>query len=84
MSPADDKQMLDKAETFDGPWKSGDHAVGIGNQSQFPPQGRSWDGWLDEARVIGAVKSGHWVKLDYESQREGQKFLTFGKVNASP
>lgn len=57
-----------------------DHAVGIGNQSQFPDKGRSWDGVLDEARVLNVVKDEHWIKLDYESQREGQKFLIFGKI----
>ena len=31
--------VLEKAETFDGDWKSGDHPVGIGNQSQFPERG---------------------------------------------
>lgn len=72
--------VLDKVETFDEPWTSGDHPVGIGNQSQFPERGRAWDGVLDEARVIGAVKDEHWIKLDYESQREGQKFLALGKV----
>ncbi len=70
---------LDKAETFDTPWMSGDHPVGIGNQSQFPQQRRSWDGVLDEARVIHGVRDEHWIRLDYESQREGQKFLTFGR-----
>jgi hypothetical protein len=70
--------VLDKEEKFDSPWTSGDHPVGIGNQSQFPDRGRQWDGVLDEARVIGAVKDEHWIKLDYESQREGQRFVTFG------
>jgi len=74
--------VLDKEETFAVPWRSDDHAVGIGNQSQFPDKGRQWDGVLDEARVMGVVKDEHWIKLDYESQREGQKFLTFGKTEA--
>jgi hypothetical protein len=72
--------VLDKEETFAVPWRSDGHAVGIGNQSQFPDKGRQWDGVLDEARVLNVVKDEHWIKLDYESQREGQKFLTFGKV----
>jgi hypothetical protein len=72
--------VLDKEETFAVPWRSDDHAVGIGNQSQFPDKGRQWDGVLDEARVLNVVKDEHWIKLDYESQREGQKFLTFGKT----
>jgi type 1 glutamine amidotransferase len=72
--------VLDKVETFDTAWMSGDHPVGIGNQSQFPQQGRGWDGILDEARVLDVVKDEHWIKLDYESQKEGQRFLTFGKT----
>ena len=72
--------VLDKEETFDMPWASGDHPVGIGNQSQFPQQGRSWDGVLDEARVLNVVKDEHWIKLDYESQREGQRLVTFGET----
>jgi hypothetical protein len=72
--------VLDKEETFAVPWRSDDHAVGIGNQSQFPDRGRQWDGLLDEARVLNVVKDEHWIKLDYESQREGQKLLSFGKA----
>jgi len=71
--------VLDKEETFAVPWRSDDHAVGIGNQSQFPDKGRQWDGLLDEARVVNVVKDEHWIKLDYESQREGQQLLGFGR-----
>jgi hypothetical protein len=70
--------VLEREETFDVNWISGDHPVGLGNQSQFPEQGRSWDGELDEARVMQVVKDAHWVKLEYESQREGSKLLRFG------
>jgi hypothetical protein len=72
--------VLEKADTFDSEWKSDDHPVGIGNQSQFPQRGRQWDGLLDEARFLNVVKDDNWIKLDYESQREGQKLLTFGKA----
>jgi hypothetical protein len=71
--------VLDVEQPFDVEWVSGDHPVGIGNQSQFPQQGRSWDGTLDEARVLNTPKDANWIKLDYESQREGQKFSKFGK-----
>lgn len=71
---------LEAVETFDVNWKSDDFPVGFGNQSQFPEQGRWWDGWLDEARVMEVVKDDHWIKLEYESQREEQKFLSFGKT----
>ncbi len=73
--------VLDKSEKFDAEWKTDDHPVGIGNQSQFPEKGgRNWDGVLDEARVIGQAKNEHWIKLDYESQRPGSRFLQFGKA----
>ncbi|WP_343704193.1 DUF2341 domain-containing protein [Chitinophaga sp.] len=73
--------VLDATATFDSKWKTDDHPVGIGNQSQFPDKGgRFWDGWLDEARVLKVVKDEHWIKLDYESQREGQRLLQFGKT----
>ena len=73
--------VLEKEDTFDFPWSSGDHPVGLGNQSQWPVKGgRFWDGALDEARILGVSKDEHWVKLDYESQRDGQKLVTLGKV----
>jgi hypothetical protein len=71
--------QLNHLDTFAKEWKTDDHPVGIGNQSQFPGKGRSWDGVLDEARVLSSPKDEHWIKLDYESQRENQRFLTFGE-----
>jgi hypothetical protein len=76
--------VLEAVETFDSRWQSGDYPVGIGNQSQFPTQGRFWDGALDEARMLGVVKDDHWIKLDYESQREGQKLVRLGEVRRRP
>lgn len=70
--------VLEMVDRFPEAWTSGDHAVGIGNQSQFPDRGRAWDGFLDEARVLRVPKDPHWIKLDYESQREGQRFLRIG------
>jgi len=72
--------VLEKADTFDVNWISGEHPVGIGNQSQFPEKGRQWDGVLDEARALHVAKDDNWMKLDYESQREGSKLLIFGKT----
>jgi hypothetical protein len=72
--------VLDKSSTFDVNWISGDHPVGIGNQSQFPEKGRQWDGVLDEARALNVAKDDHWIKLDFESQREGSKLLSHGKT----
>jgi hypothetical protein len=72
--------VLEKTDTFDVNWISGDHPVGLGNQTQFPEKGRQWDGLLDEARVLNVPKNDDWIKLDYESQREGSKLLSYGKV----
>jgi len=52
------------------------YPVGIGNNSQIPS--RSWDGYLDEARVMNVSKDQTWAKLECESQREGQKLVSFG------
>ena len=38
---------------------------------------REWDGILDEARVQVA-RDANWVKLEFESQKDGSKFLSFG------
>jgi hypothetical protein len=73
--------QLEMVDRYDVPWKSDDHPVGIGNQSQFPDRGRQWDGVLDEARVMNVAKDSHWIKLDYESQRENQQFLKLGRTH---
>ena len=39
---------------------------------------REWDGILDEARVLKVARDANWVKLEFESQKEGAKFLSFG------
>jgi hypothetical protein len=63
-----------------GMWRAADHPVGIGTQSQYINEGRHWNGPIDEARVIAGVKDANWIKLDFESQKEGSKLLTFGPV----
>jgi Concanavalin A-like lectin/glucanases superfamily/Domain of unknown function (DUF2341) len=64
-------------------WTSGAaKPVGIGNNTNHTDGRRSWDGYLDEARVLNVAKDASWVKLDYESQREGQKLVTFGAVES--
>ncbi|MXV16440.1 hypothetical protein [Hufsiella ginkgonis] len=32
-----------------------------------------------EARVMNQAKDEHWARLDYESQKEGQRFTSYGK-----
>lgn len=72
--------VLNATEMFDSKWKTDDHPVGIGNQSQFPDKGgRNWDGLLDEARVLSVAKDEYWIKLDFETQREQPTLLEFGK-----
>jgi hypothetical protein len=58
--------------------------LGIGQQTQYldpvknANEQRSWEGILDEARVMNVAVSPDWIKLDYESQKPGSKFLIFG------
>jgi hypothetical protein len=74
---------LEVENTDGGDWTSGtDNPVGIGNNTTWPDGRRSWDGYLDEARVLNEPRSDAWVKLDYESQREGQKLVTLGAVRS--
>jgi hypothetical protein len=57
------------------PWKTATTAkVMIGNNSSST--GRAFDGLLDEARLMVVAKDEHWIKLEYESQKPGQKFST--------
>jgi Concanavalin A-like lectin/glucanases superfamily/Domain of unknown function (DUF2341) len=57
-------------------------AFGIANQSfrgKEPTRtGRGFDGIMDEVRVMSVERNADWAKLEYESQREGSKFLSFG------
>jgi hypothetical protein len=64
-------------------WNQGDHALGIGNQTQFDGR-RQWDGILDEARVMQAARSASWAKLDFETQKAAQKAITYGMSEARP
>jgi hypothetical protein len=58
--------------------------LGIGQQTQYldpvkhAGEQRSWEGILDEARVMSVAVDTNWIKLDYESQKPGSKFLSFG------
>ena len=51
--------------------------LGIGQQTQYLDpvahvnEQRSWEGILDEARVMNKVVTADWIKLDYESQKPG-------------
>ena len=57
------------------------HALGIGQQSQYNEK-RQWDGLVDEARVMSVEKNADWIKLEFESQKEGSKFLVFGATQS--
>jgi hypothetical protein len=58
--------------------------LGIGQQTQYLDpvahvnEQRSWEGILDEARVMNKVVSADWIKLEFESQKPGSKFLVHG------
>jgi hypothetical protein len=66
--------------TNGGAWRGSMEVLGIGSQPRYPGEGRHWEGILDEARVLNVAKDANWVKLDYESQKEGSKFLVFGQT----
>jgi hypothetical protein len=60
-------------------WKSdATKPVSIGNNSSA--LGRAFDGLLDEPRVLLVAKDASWIKLDFESQKEGSKLVTFGET----
>jgi len=74
--------VLQKTEMDSGRWKSDPNKpVMIGNNSSST--GRSFDGLIDEARFMNVAQDANWIKLDYESQREGQKFLSLGPVQTA-
>jgi hypothetical protein len=65
--------------TADEDWKSdATRPVSIGTNSSKIE--RAFDGLLDEARVLNVAKDVNWIKLDFESQKEGSKFLSFGEA----
>jgi hypothetical protein len=68
------------ATATDQGWEMGDHPLGLGQQTQSLMGKRNWDGILDEARVANVARSADYIKLDYESQKEGAKLVSFGPV----
>jgi hypothetical protein len=71
-------------QTTGGTWRGSDEPLAIGSQSRYPNEGRHWEGIVDEARVMSVAKDAAWVKLEYESQKEGSKFLAFGATEIRP
>jgi hypothetical protein len=69
----------DAAATDQG-WRQGDHPLGIGQQTQSLMGRRNWDGILDEVRISNVARSADWIKLDFESQKEGAKLVSYGPV----
>jgi hypothetical protein len=69
--------VLQEEANDDEPWVSDPtKPVMIGNNSSAT--GRAFDGFVDEARIMNVPKDDNWIKLEFESQKEGQKFVTFG------
>lgn len=58
----------------------GDHAVTLGFSLHKMVEQRFMDMIIDEARFLKVAKTDDWVKLDYESIREGSTFVSFGPV----
>jgi hypothetical protein len=70
---------LEVTATDTNAWKTtGTEPVTIGNNEKTPGRNerkRSFDGLLDEARIMSAPRDAHWAKLDYESQKAGSTFV---------
>jgi hypothetical protein len=64
--------------------QNGPHGFAIAHNYQSdkdPLKGkREWDGIFDEARVLSVAKDANWALLDFESQKEGSKFLSYGET----
>jgi hypothetical protein len=58
----------------------GDHAVTLGFSLHKMKEQRFMDMIIDEARFTKDSKTDDWIKLDYESLKEGSTFVTFGAV----
>jgi hypothetical protein len=75
---------LEVTQTDTNAWKAtGNEPVTIGNNEKTAGRNerkRSFDGLLDEARIMSAPKDQHWAKLDYESQKPGSKFVKFAPI----
>ena len=62
--------------------QNGPHGFAISHNMQANSDAlkgtREWDGIFDEARVMSVLKDANWALLDFESQKEGSKFLSVG------
>lgn len=74
---------LEVGKTDTNAWKTaGAEPVTIGNNEKTPGSNsrkRSFDGLLDEARILSVPKDKNWAKLDFESQKPGSKLLKHKK-----
>jgi hypothetical protein len=58
----------------------GDHPATLGFSLHKMVEQRFMDMIMDEARFTRDSKTDDWIKLDYESLREGSTFVSFGPV----
>ncbi|HEY0708707.1 MAG TPA: DUF2341 domain-containing protein, partial [Polyangia bacterium] len=63
--------------------QTSDHGFAIGHNYEAHMDAltktREWNGIFDEARVIvGPAKDANWALLDFQSQKEGSTFLSYG------
>jgi hypothetical protein len=59
---------------------NGDHPATLGFSLHRNMEQRFMDMIMDEARFTRDSKTDDWLKLDYESLREGSTFVSFGPV----
>lgn len=62
---------------------TGDYAVTLGFSLHQGNQQRFVDVIMDEARISKLSKSDDWIKLDYESGKEGSTFAVHGEATTS-
>ncbi len=62
-----------------------DLPFGIANQSLRGRERnqKGFDGIIDEVRVMPVERNEDWAKLEYESQKEGSTFVTFGATKTA-
>lgn len=42
-----------------------------------------WNGVIDEVRISSAIRTSHWVKLDYENQKANQGMVALGQSTSN-
>jgi hypothetical protein len=76
--------VLEKESTFDVNWCPATTRWGSATSRSSPRRAGSGTASSTRRAVLNVAKDEHWIKLDYESQREDGKLLSFGKTSRAP